>query len=98
MFPCSRQVFINNLDEDTEPFTCSWLTKDPAVMSTGVERFPGNAQYLPGDSSQQSQGRHYNAFGRALSEVGRLAAAMKRLSNEEMPAEQARAALPRPDL
>ncbi len=59
-------------------------------MSAGVERFPDNAQYFPGDSSQQSQDRHYNAFGIALSEAGRLAAAMKRLSNEKMPAEQAR--------
>lgn len=66
--------------------TCWRLT----TVSTGAERFDDNAQHLPGDSSQQSGGRHSNAFGRALSEAGRLAAAMKRLSSEEMPADRAR--------
>lgn len=96
VFPCNRQVFINYLDEYTGPFTCSWLTKASAVVSAGVERFPDNAQHLPGDSSQQSRGRHSNAFGSALSEAGWLATAMKRLSNEEMLPDRARSALPHP--
>lgn len=96
LFPCNHQVFISYHNENTEPFTCLWLTKASAVMATGVKRFPDNAQYLPRDSSQQSRGWHSNAFGRALSEAGWLAAAMKSLSNEEMLADQTCSALLHP--
>lgn len=92
LFHCSRQVLIYNHWEDTGHSPHSWVTKALAVMSTGVKRFRDNAQYLPGDSSQQSQGWHYNAFGRALSKAGRPA--MKGLSNEEALAERAHSAFP----
>lgn len=76
------QVFISNLYEDTRHFACLRLSKASAVMSTGVERFRDNAQYLPGDSSQQSRGRRCNAFGRALSK-GWPASSRSSSSNEK---------------
>lgn len=77
------QVFIDNLYEDTRHFACPRLSEASAVMSTGVERFRDNAQYLPGDSSQQSRGRHCNAFGRALSKGWPASSSSSSSSNEK---------------